>query len=396
MRRINTYPSGLDTLQKLSVSLMGVLVVLTFVGANLHALLWQQSAWLVSTVLPAVVVDLTNDERVRQNAPVLQRNPSLDEAARLKAEHMAANEYFSHYSPDGVSPWYWFKEAGYHYAHAGENLAIHFTDSTAVVDAWMRSPAHRANIVDARYAEIGVGTAKGSYEGFDTVFVVQLFGTPAIPTAPIEQTPTVQLAVPEAATEEAQLAEIAETVGVLSETVAALTNIETPTNSIDMTVTAADSLLPAPSRTEPAIGTIIEEAVIDDSDSAVVPTEHLPKPAPVSAGSVATDGTSTADVVVVESTIATSSGLAIASLTAAPEHQPAGSTLLAFVTQPNEVLQFVYMVLAMLVLTLLLLSAVFEARQLHFVRVGYSMALMVSMGALWYVHALLTAGAVIA
>jgi hypothetical protein len=98
----------------------------------------------------------------------------------MKAEDMAAKGYFAHESPEGLTPWYWFKEAGYQYAYAGENLAVHFTDSTAVVDAWLKSPAHRANVMNGNYTEIGIGTAKGTFEGVDTVFVVQLFGTPAL------------------------------------------------------------------------------------------------------------------------------------------------------------------------------------------------------------------------
>jgi hypothetical protein len=130
----------LSKLQRVALSLMGVLTVLTFMAANLHALLWQSSQWLVSTVLPSVVVELTNEEREISNAAPLVRNVVLDEAARMKAEHMAKYEYFAHFSPDGVSPWHWFNEAGYVYAHAGENLAIHFTDSAEVVEAWMDSP----------------------------------------------------------------------------------------------------------------------------------------------------------------------------------------------------------------------------------------------------------------
>jgi uncharacterized protein YkwD len=127
-----------------------------------------------------VVVELTNEERVDNQSAPLRRNDTLDRAAQLKAEHMAKHEYFSHFSPDGVSPWHWFREAGYVYAHAGENLAVHFTDSAEVVEAWMDSPSHRQNIVDSRYTEIGVGTAKGTFDGYDTVYVVQLFGAPAV------------------------------------------------------------------------------------------------------------------------------------------------------------------------------------------------------------------------
>ncbi len=176
---------GLDGFQRLALGGMFVLTLLTFVGANLHAYLWQSSDWLVSTVLPAVVVKLTNAERSELAEAPLRRNSVLDSAAQMKANHMAKNEYFAHYAPNGTSPWYWFDQAGYTYAHAGENLAIHFTDSSEVVDAWMKSPTHRENIVNGNFTEIGVGTAKGEYEGYDTIYVVQLFGTPAAAPKPV-------------------------------------------------------------------------------------------------------------------------------------------------------------------------------------------------------------------
>ncbi len=167
-------------LQKVSMVMMVGLVLLSFAMTNLQALWWQSSDWLVGAVLPAVVVDLTNKERGDLYLNTLTRSQALDEAARLKAEHMAKNSYFAHYSPDGVTPWYWFDQVSYKYLHAGENLAIHFTDSKSVVDAWMNSPTHRANITNQKFTEIGVGTAKGVYEGYNAVFVVQLFGAPAL------------------------------------------------------------------------------------------------------------------------------------------------------------------------------------------------------------------------
>lgn len=172
-----------DILERFSVGIMLVLVLLSFAIANLQALLWIGSDWLVSTILPATIVNLTNTERNGDNLTSLTRSDILDRAATLKAEDMAKNSYFAHYSPDGVSPWYWFDTVSYDYLHAGENLAVHFTDSDAVVDAWMESPTHRANIMNSDYEEIGVGSAKGIYNGHDTIFVVQLFGTKRAPLA---------------------------------------------------------------------------------------------------------------------------------------------------------------------------------------------------------------------
>lgn len=165
-------------LERMSAGIMLVLILLSFAMANIQSLMWIGSDWLVSTILPSVIVDLTNEERTDEQMGSLRRSAVLDAAAKLKAADMAANEYFSHYSPTGVSPWYWFDTAGYNYLHAGENLAVHFTDSEKVVEAWMESPSHRANIMNGNYTEIGVGTARGEYQGYPTIYVVQLFGTP--------------------------------------------------------------------------------------------------------------------------------------------------------------------------------------------------------------------------
>ena len=392
MKRINSYPKGLDTLQKISVSLMAFLVMLTFVGANLHALLWQQSAWLVSTVLPAVVVEMTNEERQQLNAPDLRRNSTLDEAARLKAEHMAENQYFSHYSPAGVSPWHWFNEAGYSYAHAGENLAIHFTDSSEVVEAWMDSPTHRANIVNANYTEIGVGTARGTYEGYDTVYVVQLFGTPAyVPASSVVPEVEVVSAEPEPVVESnSELEELIASANELSELVDSLAEeSESEVVPVETIPTEEPEVL--------AQNTPVEESevlVATQEAPVTAPTSETaePEPEPVEEVVVTPEPS---DVLVVESTISTSSGLAVASISEGPSNT-AGGTAVSMITQPNELLQLVYLILGVIVMALLLFSAIFEARQLHFVQVSYSIGLMVSMGALWYVHDLLTKGAIIA
>lgn len=169
-----------QALQKAAMVGMVSLVLITFVVANLQSILWLASEYLVATVLPAVVVEETNASRVSENLPSLTRSAVLDEAAKMKAEDMAKAGYFSHWSPEGVSPWHWFETAGYTYSYAGENLAVHFTDSSAVVEAWLLSPSHRKNILNEKYTEMGIGTASGKFEGYDTVFVVQLFGTPAV------------------------------------------------------------------------------------------------------------------------------------------------------------------------------------------------------------------------
>ncbi|MFA6297463.1 MAG: CAP domain-containing protein [Candidatus Paceibacterota bacterium] len=133
----------------------------------------------LASVLPAVLDDLTNQNRQSQHLAVLTVNPVLNEVAQLKANDMAEKGYFAHTSPEGNAPWYWFKQVGYKYEYAGENLAVDFTDSQDVDRAWMNSPTHRANILKNSYTEMGTAVATGTYEGKPTIFVAQEFGKPA-------------------------------------------------------------------------------------------------------------------------------------------------------------------------------------------------------------------------
>jgi len=132
----------------------------------------------IAAVLPAVLSILTNEEREAKNLPTLVINPTLNQAAEMKARDMAEKGYFAHTSPEGKNPWYWLEQAGYKYQYAGENLAVNFNDSKDVTEAWMQSPTHRANIVKNKYTEVGTGVATGIYEGKKAVFAVQLYANP--------------------------------------------------------------------------------------------------------------------------------------------------------------------------------------------------------------------------
>lgn len=144
----------------------------------------------LASVLPGVLTSLTNKERSHNNAAPLTENSLLTAAAQLKANDMATKGYFAHTSPDGKTPWYWLDQVGYKYSLAGENLAVNFFESADVAEAWMNSPTHRANIVKQNYKEIGIGVATGKYEGVNTVFVAQFFGTPRLDPAPTLATTT--------------------------------------------------------------------------------------------------------------------------------------------------------------------------------------------------------------
>lgn len=129
-----------------------------------------------AAVLPAVLVDMTNTQRLAEGGKILAVNPTLEAAALMKAKDMAENQYFAHTSPTGLTPWYWFTKAGYRFVYAGENLAVNFTESIDVKNAWVASPSHHANLISDKFDEVGIATYQGIYEGQPTTFVVQLFG----------------------------------------------------------------------------------------------------------------------------------------------------------------------------------------------------------------------------
>lgn len=131
-----------------------------------------------ASVIDSVLVDLTNTDRAAYNLGGLTINPKLTQAAQAKANDMASKSYFAHTSPEGVDSWFWFKQSGYDFQHAGENLAVDFSDSADVERAWMNSPSHRDNILNGKYTEVGIATAAGTYQGHPTTFVVTMFGTP--------------------------------------------------------------------------------------------------------------------------------------------------------------------------------------------------------------------------
>lgn len=129
-----------------------------------------------AAVLPGAIAAHTNEARAEALATPLLLNEALSRAARKKANDMVAKNYFAHREPDGRMPWYRFHEEGYEYAYAGENLAVNFTDTKQLMDAWLASPKHRDNVLKPQYRDLGIGMATGTYKGRDAVFVVQLFG----------------------------------------------------------------------------------------------------------------------------------------------------------------------------------------------------------------------------
>ncbi len=175
--KTNKYRPLLLRLEIASV-VMTIIVLLFGLAAGMQHLLVTNKSSQTAAVIASALVDLTNNDRAQNNELSLTVNPLLQAAAQAKANDMAANGYFAHVSPTGRDPWYWFTQAGYSFVYGGENLAVYFSDSSTLNTAWMNSPEHRANILNEHYTEIGIATAEGVYQGHQTTFAVQEFGTP--------------------------------------------------------------------------------------------------------------------------------------------------------------------------------------------------------------------------
>ena len=128
----------------------------------------------------AGVIAATNKQRLTQGLAALSQNSLLNTAAMRKVEDMFMQQYFAHELPTGEGPGEIVNGAGYHYILVGENLALgNFVNDQGLVQAWMDSPGHRANILHVRFQEIGVAVKKGMFEGKQTWLAVQEFGLPS-------------------------------------------------------------------------------------------------------------------------------------------------------------------------------------------------------------------------
>ncbi|HEX8080899.1 MAG TPA: CAP domain-containing protein [Jatrophihabitans sp.] len=108
----------------------------------------------------AAVLALVNEARVDAGCGALTADPALAAVARAHSADMRDRDYFSHTSPEGLSPFDRAERAGIDYSRA-ENIAFGQADATAVMEAWLESPGHRANILDCELTKLGVGVAEG-------------------------------------------------------------------------------------------------------------------------------------------------------------------------------------------------------------------------------------------
>lgn len=161
--------------------LYSTLILLIVLKAGLASLLFLFPQPTLADDLSATqILHLTNLERQNHNLNLLKPNAQLTQAAYNRALDIFKNNYFAHYSPTGKKFSDFVKEVGYEYFLVGENLAINFTDSQAVITAWEKSPTHYANLINPNYQEIGLAVVIGKFNKQSTMVVVQLFGTQTV------------------------------------------------------------------------------------------------------------------------------------------------------------------------------------------------------------------------
>ncbi len=138
------------------------------------------------------LIELANQERLAAGLGQLKPNAQLANAAQAKANNMFQLQYWSHYGPNGETPWQFIIAAGYNYVFAGENLAKGFSSSEAVHSAWMASQTHRENIMKSNYQDVGIAVVEGNLLGTNVVLVVQMFGALTQSSQPASPLPTPQ------------------------------------------------------------------------------------------------------------------------------------------------------------------------------------------------------------
>jgi uncharacterized protein YkwD len=301
-------------LRDASIVALLLIIVLAFGFSIFQSLLIRTSTEFTAAVLPSVLVDLANKDRVDSGLRQLTVSPILEEAARMKAEDMVEKGYFAHTSPSGLNPWYWFYRSGYEFIHAGENLAVNFVDSEDVEQAWMNSPGHRANILNGNFTEIGIAAVPGTYKGKKTIFVVQLFGTPSA----IASTEKVERIVvtPEVAGEQ--------------------TSNVAPADMYQQ-VTLAQEYIPNVS-SQDVVGAVAQETVAAVSETAQV-TASDPVRAPV-------------------------------------EHAPQSTLWQKILTQPKMLLRVIYLIISVLISFVVILMFWYQVHRRHAREFLYGLALL--------------------
>jgi len=173
---------------------------------------------------------LINEYRSSKGLQELSLNSSLEEFAYGKGQDMFANNYFSHFGPDGKKPWQWIDVGTYDFKSMGENLAMDFLTAQSVLTAFQKSPTHDRNLLQIAYSDIGVAVLNGYLDGRETNLMVVFFGSPKIAQAvPVPAVSELSVAPAPSVTAPVTIPEATEETPVSQPAVSPVVDIPTPT-----------------------------------------------------------------------------------------------------------------------------------------------------------------------
>lgn len=162
-------------LMKTPVLLVFILIISLF---NFFVKVDTQAQTLTGAINIQSLLDAHNVERLKVGKNPLSLDSKLASSAQAKAVKMIESNCWSHYCPDGQSPWSFFEAAQYEYILAGENLAEGYYYIDDLINAWMNSETHRDNILNGDYEEVGFGIVSAAYQGIqNNILVVVHFGS---------------------------------------------------------------------------------------------------------------------------------------------------------------------------------------------------------------------------
>ncbi len=126
------------------------------------------------------IMELINTTRENNGLNTLKQNEKLVKSATLKSVDMANRQYFAHESEEKKKLADWLEDVDYTYVTAGENLAMGVATAEEMVNAWVESSTHNANIMNGSFVEQGIHIVGGINNGWPVLYVAHHFGQPYI------------------------------------------------------------------------------------------------------------------------------------------------------------------------------------------------------------------------
>jgi hypothetical protein len=168
--------------KKLIIYVSVFAIVFAYIGFSPGIISTGSVVWAQTVHTAAGIIQWTNYYRVQNGLPALATNTKLTTAAGLRVDDMFEEQYFSHVSPTGKDLVYLLNQVNYKYRAAGENIFEDpgYLSDQALVQGWMNSPGHRANILSSTYQDIGVSVKEGTFEGNDVWLASEMFGLSSV------------------------------------------------------------------------------------------------------------------------------------------------------------------------------------------------------------------------